>query len=94
MTNLFENATIAHVSGRPHSHQAALEILSPEGFTTAMEEITQWDGYAPTPLYSLKALAESLYLNEVLYKDEGPRFGLGSFKALGGAYAALRVLPK
>ena len=66
MTNLFENATIAHVSGRPHSHQAALEILSPEGFTTAMEEITQWDGYAPTPLYSLKALAESLYLNEVL----------------------------
>lgn len=94
MTNLFENATIAHVSGRPHSHQAALEILSPEGFTTAMEEITQWDGYAPTPLYSLKELAESLSLSEVLYKDESPRFGLGSFKALGGAYAALRVLQK
>ena len=94
MTTVFENATIAHVAGRPHSHQAALEILPPEGFATAIEEITQWDGYAPTPLYSLKALAESLYLNEVLYKDEGPRFGLGSFKALGGAYAALRVLQK
>ena len=94
MTTVFENATIAHVAGRPHSHQAALEILPPEGFATAIEEITQWDGYAPTPLYSLKALAESLSLNEVLYKDEGPRFGLGSFKALGGAYAALRVLQK
>ena len=94
MTTVFENATIAHVAGRPHSHQAALEILPPEGFATAIEEITQWDGYAPTPLYSLKALAERLYLNEVLYKDEGPRFGLGSFKALGGAYAALRVLQK
>jgi len=30
----------------------------------------------------------------VLYKDEGPRFGLGSFKALGGSYAALRVLQR
>ena len=81
MTTVFENATISHVSGRPHSHQAALKILSTEGFETAIEEITQWDGYAPTPLYSLKALAESLSLGEVLYKDEGARFGLGSFKA-------------
>ncbi len=94
MTTVFENATIAHVSGRPHSHQAALEILPPEGFATAIAEITQWDGYAPTSLFSLKALAASLTLSEILYKDEGSRFGLGSFKALGGAYAALRVLQK
>ena len=38
--------------------------------------------------------AESLSVGEVLYKDEGARFGLGSFKALGGAYAALCVLQK
>ncbi len=94
MTSVFEHATISHVSGRPHTHQAALKILPTEGFKTAIEEITQWDGYAPTPLYSLKALAESLSLGEVLYKDEGARFGLGSFKALGGAYAALCVLQK
>jgi diaminopropionate ammonia-lyase len=30
----------------------------------------------------------------VLYKDEGPRFGLGSFKALGGSYAALKILQR
>jgi diaminopropionate ammonia-lyase len=28
----------------------------------------------------------------VLYKDESGRFGLGSFKALGGAYAVIRLL--
>ncbi|MFC7693122.1 hypothetical protein ACFQY5_29745 [Paeniroseomonas aquatica] len=28
----------------------------------------------------------------VHWKDEGPRFGLGSFKALGGAYAVLKLL--
>jgi diaminopropionate ammonia-lyase len=28
----------------------------------------------------------------VLYKDESNRFGLGSFKALGGAYAVIRLL--
>ena len=94
MTTVFGDAIISHVSGRPHSHQAVFEILSTEGFETAIEEITQWDGYAPTPLYSLKALAESLSVGEVLYKDEGARFGLGSFKALGGAYAALCVLQK
>ena len=94
MTNIFENATISHFAGSANSHHAALNILHPEGFTTAIEEITQWDGYSPTPLYSLKKLAESLSLGEILYKDEGTRFGLGSFKALGGAYAALRVLQK
>src|SRR5690606_27450923 len=31
-------------------------------------------------------------LARLWYKDEAPRFGLGSFKALGGAYAVLRVL--
>ena len=76
MTTVFENATIVHVSGRPHAHQAAHEVLPPEGFETARAEISQWDGYAPTPLYNLKALAESLALSEILYKDEGPRFGL------------------
>jgi diaminopropionate ammonia-lyase len=43
-------------------------------------------------LHELPALAAELGLGAVLYKDEGPRFGLGSFKALGGAYAVARVL--
>jgi len=57
-------------------------------------EITAWKGYAPTPLIALTALAESIGIERIDYKHEGPRFGLGSFKALGGSYAALRVLQR
>ena len=31
-------------------------------------------------------------VDRVLYKDEASRFGLASFKALGGAYAVARLL--
>jgi diaminopropionate ammonia-lyase len=37
-------------------------------------------------------LARCLALGSIHYKDEGGRFGLGSFKALGGAYAVYRLL--
>jgi diaminopropionate ammonia-lyase len=94
MTTEFENATIKHTSGKPNSHKAAIEVLPLEGFVSAIDEISQWDSYSPTPLFSLKDLSSSLSLNEVMYKDEGPRFGLGSFKALGGSYAALKVLQR
>jgi diaminopropionate ammonia-lyase len=55
-------------------------------------EIKAWPGYEPTPLRSLDRLAGALGLGAVLYKDESGRFGLGSFKALGGAYAVIRLL--
>jgi len=51
-----------------------------------------WAGYAPTPLVELPGLAEGLGVSRVWCKDESERFGIGSFKALGGAYAVLRVL--
>ncbi|MHC8509446.1 MAG: diaminopropionate ammonia-lyase [Rhodospirillales bacterium] len=73
---------------------AALNVISAEDFAAAWAEITAWEGYAPTPLVSLPALAARIGAAQVLYKDEGPRFGLGSFKALGGSYAALRVLSR
>ena len=57
----------------------------------AMEEIRQWPGYAPTPLHSLKELAEQAGAANIFYKDESRRFGLGSFKALGGAYAVFQL---
>src|SRR5262249_22862065 len=53
----------------------------------AQREIMSWDGYAPTPLRSLPGLAGRLQVASLWCKDEGSRFGLGSFKALGGAYA-------
>lgn len=42
---------------------------------------------AETPLRSLEALAAELGIGALLVKDERGRMGLGSFKALGAAYA-------
>ncbi|MDD2547785.1 MAG: diaminopropionate ammonia-lyase [Burkholderiaceae bacterium] len=67
-------------------------ILGAEALARAEQELSQWEGHAPTPLHRLPALAEVLDVAEVHYKDEGGRFGLGSFKALGGAYAVARLL--
>ena len=67
-------------------------VLSHEGFNAAFTEISSWPGYAPTPLVSLPNLARQLGVAKILYKDERGRFGLGSFKALGGAYAVANVL--
>jgi diaminopropionate ammonia-lyase len=67
-------------------------ILSLDGAAAAQAAISRWDGYAPTPLRDLAAIADRLDLAQVLYKDEGERFGLKSFKALGGAYAVDRLV--
>ena len=48
-------------------------------------------GYAPTPLYDCRALAQELGLGRLHVKDEGQRFGLGAFKALGAAWALHRI---
>ena len=66
-------------------------ILSDAGLADAKAAIASWPGYAATPLHGLASLAKEIGVSEVLYKDEGPRFGLGSFKALGGAYAVEQV---
>ncbi len=67
-------------------------LLPPDALRAAREEIASWPGYAPTPLVDLRGLAAAAGLGRLLYKHEASRFGLGSFKALGGAYAVLRVL--
>lgn len=69
-------------------------IVSRAGFAEAMAEIGAWPGYAPTPLRSLKGLAAAARVDRLWYKDESLRFDLGSFKALGGAYAVLRLLAR
>ncbi|MBR0567113.1 diaminopropionate ammonia-lyase [Azoarcus sp. L1K30] len=67
-------------------------ILSLAAHAEAMTEIGEWPGYAPTPLVGLPGLARAAGLGAIHYKHEAGRFGLGSFKALGGAYAVLRLL--
>src|SRR5690606_15002820 len=65
-------------------------VLPESGFRRAKEEIASWPGYAPTPLLDLPDAAQAARVAAVHYKDEAGRFGLGSFKALGGAYAVAR----
>ncbi len=86
---------LAHVrnAALPGPYPQRLEALFPRALADrAVAEIRQWPGYEPTPLRSLDRLAGALGLGAVLYKDESGRFGLGSFKALGGSYAVLRLL--
>jgi len=82
-------------AGPAAPYGATLEAaLSCAGFTAAYGEIATWPGYAPTPLVALPAFAREVRLGAVLYKDEAGRFGLASFKPLGGAYAVARVLAR
>jgi len=86
-----------HVHNRSASRaraygEAERRILSRAAFETARAEIASWTGYAPTPLLALPGLAGELGINSLHYKDEGKRFGLKSFKALGGAYGVLRAI--
>lgn len=73
---------------------AAPGVVDAEGFARAAAEIKAWPGYQPTPLRRLDGLAAQLGIGRIYYKDEGRRFGLGAFKAVGGAYAVLRHLQK
>jgi len=69
-------------------------ILTEEGHHEAMEEIRSWPEWRATSLVPLRAIAERCEFQSLWYKDESSRFGLGSFKALGGAYAVLRLLQR
>lgn len=86
-----------------HRHNAAARFDNPFGprqdavlgeadCAAARAEISAWPGYAVTPLHELSGLASAAGLGRVWFKDEAGRFGLGSFKALGGAYAVSRIL--
>ncbi len=70
----------------PHHGVPGIVVLTAGGFRRAKAAITAWPGYAPTPLVDLPVPGV------VRLKDEGPRFGLGSFKALGGAYAVEKLV--
>ena len=83
------------VSNKAHSPSPFPESgasLNSDNMKAAFDTITSWDGYAPTPLLSLQDVADYCGIKAVYYKDESPRFGLGSFKALGGAYAAAELV--
>ena len=78
---------------RPYG-EAAQAVLDGAEITAAQREIAAWPGYAESPLEQLPGLAAAGGIGQIFYKDESGRFGLGSFKALGGAYAVYRLLAR
>lgn len=68
------------------------ETLGNAGADTVERFLAHRDNHLPTPLHALPTLAGELGLGAVHIKDEGFRLGLGSFKALGGAYAVFRLV--
>lgn len=71
---------------------AARQVISETDASDAYGEVSTWAEYQQTPLVRLSKLESYLGCGAVYYKDESTRFGLGSFKALGGAYAVLRYV--
>jgi diaminopropionate ammonia-lyase len=68
------------------------DLLGKKGAEEARAALASCPHYAVTPLHSLPGAAKRAGVAQVLYKDESLRFGLKSFKALGGAYAVALVL--
>ena len=70
----------------------AVGALTADGAAEARRTIQSWEAYEPTPLVALPVLARALGVGAVSCKDESARFGTGSFKSVGGAFAVLRAL--
>ena len=68
------------------------DLLSLKNFEKAQKEISSWHGYKKTSLINLEHIAKETNVAKIYYKDESTRFGLKSFKALGGAYAVANLL--
>ncbi|WP_104666643.1 diaminopropionate ammonia-lyase [Ensifer adhaerens] len=77
--------------GRPLLPEDA-EMLSLAAAADVEQQLARRPDHRPTPLHALPALAGELGLAGVFVKDEGYRLGLGSFKALGGSYAVIRLV--
>lgn len=66
---------------------ACVEILSENNVKRARRFLATFPEYSVTPLRRLTRLADRIGVGEIYVKDESFRFGLNSFKALGGAWA-------
>ncbi len=68
------------------------ETLGKDAASEVERYLTYREHNAPTPLVTLPGLATELGVSSINVKDEGFRLGLGSFKALGGSYAVIRLV--
>ena len=68
------------------------DMLSLAAVEKVEQQLARRADHRPTPLHALPALASEFGVASVFVKDEGHRLGLGSFKALGGSYAVIRLV--
>lgn len=85
------------LSNQHSDHRKQLDPADAEALgAAAAEEVGRYLAYresrAPTPLHAAPTLAGELGVGAIYIKDEGFRLGLGSFKALGGSYAVVRLV--
>jgi diaminopropionate ammonia-lyase len=70
------------------------EYIGVEAAERARALIEACPAYQITPFHDLDGAAESSGVRSISYKDEGPRLGLKSFKALGGTYAVAKLISR
>jgi diaminopropionate ammonia-lyase len=85
------------LANRQSDYRLALDPRDADTLSVkAGEEVERFlrhrENHAITPLRALPALARELGVGAIYIKDEGLRLGLGSFKALGGSYAVIRLV--
>jgi diaminopropionate ammonia-lyase len=68
------------------------EVFAPDAAKEVERFLSFRENHTPTPLHFLRGLARELGVGEICLKDEGFRLGMGSFKALGGSYAVIRLV--
>ena len=66
--------------------------LGPDAVSAVRRFLAYRKAEQATPLVKLPRLARELGVADLLVKDESSRLGLGSFKALGGAFAVLNLV--
>lgn len=67
-------------------------VLGREATAEVERFLTYRRNHQPTHLHRLPGLARELGVWSIEIKDESTRLGLGSFKALGGSYAVIRLV--
>ncbi len=82
----------SHADHRSPLDPRDAETLGAAGAAAVERHLSFRDNHAETPLVALPGLAARLGVGAIHVKDEGHRLGLGSFKALGGAYAVIRLV--
>jgi diaminopropionate ammonia-lyase len=85
------------LANRHSDYRLALDPRDAEALSVrAAEEVERFlrhrENHVVTPLHALPALARELGVGAIHVKDEGLRLDLGSFKALGGSYAVIRLV--